>query len=630
MLQPGRRWLAGWALFLLALCNPALASWAITDLAVLEDAAGSQTIASVTQPDRAAAFKSAPHGFSAGFSRSAHWMRFTLPAPPPDARGRRTVLLEIHPPYLDELQLYLSRPQAPGTFSIKHAGDLLPQTAKEYPYRAFVFQVDFADARPRTVHVRLRTTSSSVLAVRAWQPRHFVAQAAREYALLGLLLGLFTAALITNLWQSPWRRETIYRRYIAYLLANMANIIGVNGLAAEFLFPQSPFWANHWVSLGTLSVIIFGTRFYMEALDLARAQAWMRWLYRVQLWVAVLCLPAPFLDFYPEVARVVLPLASLTLLIGAVRSVQLWRQKNANGKLLLLAHLLSLVGSVSVVPTLLGLFPGQLWLIYGFQLGPLGTLVALQLMLSQRTRVMQAQLLQASLDAEIAEATARQERAEREHQRHFLSMLTHELRTPLSVIRMRLGAQEPTLRMQSHARQAVRDIDAIVERCALVSQLEDKATQVQRVPCDIGALVAEVIALQPPGAAGRISLRLAPDAASASLSSDLLLLRTILGNLIDNALKYAPQGAPVRIDVAAAHHGERPGVAIQVSNPPGVAGLPDPARIFEKYYRAPGAHQQSGSGLGLHIAQALAQRLGGSIECHAEPGVVTFVLWLPL
>ena len=42
-------------MFLLALCNPALASWAITDLAVLEDAAGSQTIASVTQPDRAAA-----------------------------------------------------------------------------------------------------------------------------------------------------------------------------------------------------------------------------------------------------------------------------------------------------------------------------------------------------------------------------------------------------------------------------------------------------------------------------------------------------------------------------------------------------------------------------------------------
>ncbi|WP_209421444.1 sensor histidine kinase [Melaminivora jejuensis] len=616
-------------MFLLALCNPALASWAITDLAVLEDAAGSQTIASVTQPDRAAAFKSAPHGFSAGFSRSAHWMRFTLPAPPPThGAGAQSCWRSTHPTWTSCSSTCLGpRPRAPSASSTP--ATCCPRRPRN-TYRAFVFQVDFADARPRTVHVRLRTTSSSVLAVRAWQPRHFVAQAAREYALLGLLLGLFTAALITNLWQSPWRRETIYRRYIAYLLANMANIIGVNGLAAEFLFPQSPFWANHWVSLGTLSVIIFGTRFYMEALDLAHAQAWMRWLYRMQLWVAVLCLPAPFLDFYPEVARVVLPLASLTLLIGAVRSVQLWRQKNANGKLLLLAHLLSLVGSVSVVPTLLGLFPGQLWLIYGFQLGPLGTLVALQLMLSQRTRVMQAQLLQASLDAEIAEATARQERAEREHQRHFLSMLTHELRTPLSVIRMRLGAQEPTLRMQSHARQAVRDIDAIVERCALVSQLEDKATQVQRVPCDIGALVAEVIALQPPGAAGRISLRLAPDAASASLSSDLLLLRTILGNLIDNALKYAPQGAPVRIDVAAAHHGERPGVAIQVSNPPGVAGLPDPARIFEKYYRAPGAHQQSGSGLGLHIAQALAQRLGGSIECHAEPGVVTFVLWLPL
>lgn len=598
---------------------------------MLADPAGRETIDSVARPARAGDFEPVPHGFSGGFTRAVHWLRFTLAAPPPDAQGRRTLVLELHPPYLDALQLYLERPEAPGEFEQRAAGDLLPHAAKALPYRAFAFRVEFADARPRTVYVRLRTDSSSVLTARAWMPDDFLAHAAREYALMGALLGLLAAALAANLWQGPWRREALYRRYIAYLLANMVNIAGVNGLVAQFLLPHHPYWADQWVSLGVLSVVIFGARFYMLALELEHAAAWMRWLYRAQVWLAVLCLPAPFVGLYPEAARVVLPLASLTLLTGAVRSVQLWRQRNTNGRVLLLAHLFTLVGSISVVPTLLGLFPGQLWLIYGFQLGPLGTLVVLQLMLSQRTRWMQAQLHQATLDTQVAEATARQERAEREHQRHFLSMLTHELKTPLSVIRMRLGAQAPTERMQAHARQAVRDIDAIVERCALVSQLEDQAGQAPPVlrEIDLGDALAEVLAQHPPEAARRVALHV-DGAAATHARGDALLLRTILGNLVDNALKYAPAHAPVRVQVAPQHRGARAGVCIQVGNPAGAAGLPDPARVFHKYYRAPGAHQHSGSGLGLHIAQALAQRLGGSIECRADPGEVTFVLWLPL
>src|SRR5699024_306083 len=67
------------------------------------------------------------------------------------------------------LQLYLSQPRAPGRFEVRQSGDLLPHAAKEVPYRAFAFRVDFADDRPRTAYVRLRTSSSSVLTARAWQ-----------------------------------------------------------------------------------------------------------------------------------------------------------------------------------------------------------------------------------------------------------------------------------------------------------------------------------------------------------------------------------------------------------------------------------------------------------------------------
>ena len=613
--------------WLLIAPSHAAGAWAINDLAVLADPHGSESIETVSQPERAGQFKPAPAGFSAGFTRSVHWLRFTLQAPPPNKQGQREIFLEIHPPYLDDLQIYLSQPQENGVFEIRQTGDLQPHSAKEYPYRAFVFQVEFADASARTAYVRLQTSSSSVMAIRAWEPSHFVAQASREYALLGLLVGLFLAALGANIWQGLWRHEALYRRFIAYMAAALINISTVNGVVGEFLFPDNAFMANQCVSLGVLGLIFFGTRFYMLALDIYSAPAWMRWIYQIEIAVVLICLPVTLVGFYTEAAQVLFPLISLTLLIGTVRSGQLWQQKNSNGKILLLAHLLSLVGNFSIVPTLMGIFPGKIQLLYSFQFGPFGSLLALQFMLSQRVRTIQAQLHQATLETEIAKATTQHERTEREQQRHFLSMLTHELKTPLSIIRMRLGATAPTPRMQAYAAQAVQDIDAIVDRCAMVSQIDDQADPPQPVACRIDDILREIRSQQP--SAHRITLAVAENAAAVCVQSDPVLLRTVLNNLIDNALKYSPPNGIVQITLAVEPRETRHGLHLQIDNAIGSAGTPEKARVFEKYYRSPGAHQHSGSGLGLYIVKALTEQLGGSIECRPQNGMMIFSLWLP-
>lgn len=494
-------------------------------------------------------------------------------------------MLEIHPPYLDNLQIYLSQPQAGGAFEVRYGGDLQPQSAKEYAYRGFVYRVVFADERPRNVYVRLQTASSSVLIAKAWEPRQFFAKISREYALFGLLLGLVVTGILANLWHGLWRREEIYRRYIAYLLATLFNLLGINGLAGEFLLPEVQFWADHWVPLGIIFVVIFGVRFYALALDIAHAAPWMRWIYRIQLWLAIACLPAPFLGFYPEAIQILLSFVLVMMVTGAWRSIQLWHQGNDNGKILLLAHLFGLSGNLSAIPALFGLLPGKFWLIYGFQLRSVGTLLVLQLMLAKHVRAMQAQLTQASVDIEIAKTKAQQERAERDHQRHFLSMLTHELKTPLFIIRLRLGAASPTQRMQAHAERAVEDIDAIVERCAMVSRIEDQTGALQPVPCAMDQLLSEIGTQQQ--VTERVTVELAEGVIATPVPSDPLLLRSILGNLIDNAIKYSPPGDPVYVTVALSPQSGRDGMCIRVDNAPAKAGMPDPAKAFEKYYRAP-------------------------------------------
>lgn len=606
----------------------------IDDVAVLVDAPGQESIYSVSQPARAAHFVPVPAGFSAGYTRSVHWLRFTLHAPAPDAQGQRAVLLEIHPPYLDDLQVYLpqsqSQSQGAGPLDVRYGGDLLPQSAKEYAYRGFVYHVAFEDERARTVYVRLQTSSSSVLIVKAWEPGQFLAKITREYTLFGLLLGLVVTGILANLWHGLWRREAIYRYYIAYLLATLFNLLGINGLAAEFLLPESPYWADLWVPLGIILVVICGVRFYALALDIAHAAPWMRWVYRLQLWLAVLCLPAPFLGFYPEAIQVLLSFVLLMMVTGAWRSIELWRQGHSNGKILLLAHLFGLSGNLAAVPALMGLLPGQFWLIYGFQLRSVGTLLVLQLILARHIKAMQAHLLQARIDIEISKTLAQQERREREQQRHFLSMLTHELKTPLFIIRLRLGAAQPSARIQAHAERAVDDIDAIVERCATVSRIDEQVGEVQRVPCRIDEILSEILTQH--RATERVAVELAEGAVTAPLHSDPLLLRSILSNLIDNALKYSPPEALARTSVALRPQGSRIGLCIRVENACASAGMPDPAQVFQKYYRSPGAHQQSGSGLGLYIAKALAEQLGGTVQYRpeSESKMVVFELWLPL
>ena len=242
--------------------------------------------------------------------------------------------------------------------------------------------------------------------------------------------------------------------------------------------------------------MIFGTRFFVVALDVANAAPWVRWVYRIQLWLGVVCLPAPFSGFYPEAIQILLAFVLVTMLTGTWRIIQLWRQGNDNAKALLLVHLFILSGNFFGISTLFGVLPGHFWLLYGFQLRSIATLLILQLMLIRNASTMQAKLAQINASAEIAKTIAQKERTEREHQRHFLSMLTHELKTPLSIIRLRLGAGLPTPKMQAHAERAVEDIDAIVGRCAMVSQLEDQAGQLQLIPCNLSELVSEILAQQ--------------------------------------------------------------------------------------------------------------------------------------
>lgn len=219
---------------------------------------------------------------------------------------------------------------------------------------------------------------------------------------------------------------------------------------------------------------------------------------------------------------------------------------------------------------------------------------------------------------------AESERARREEQERFLAMLTHELKTPVGVARISLGAMKTSGPNAQRIERALGNINAIIERCRVTGALEHDKLQPAFESCDLGELSRQCVqsCMQP----GRVKIS---DAELPTIRADLLLLEIVMANLIDNALKYSPANSDVAVTLRPRADDGRAGVEFTVTNLPGAAGLPDPQRVFGKYFRGQGAHSKSGSGLGLYLARGISELLGGRLACLPAADRVEFSLWLP-
>lgn len=200
-----------------------------------------------------------------------------------------------------------------------------------------------------------------------------------------------------------------------------------------------------------------------------------------------------------------------------------------------------------------------------------------------------------------------------ENERRFTADAAHELRTPLAAIRAQaqvaFGAAEESER-HATLQKVIAGCDRaarLVEQLLTLARLDAPLTD-QFEPVALHALAAEVIAELAPAAVARradISLEGAPEIPVAGVAG---LLRIMLRNLIDNALRYTPEGGSVAVCVTR----ESGGVKLAVSDTgPGIPQA-ERLRVMDRFYRIAGSGQE-GSGLGLSIVARIVQIHGAAI-----------------
>lgn len=591
-------------------------------LAALRDESGLKQIDDISSPEQANNFIECPYGFARGYTRDVHWVRFTID-PKSKQSQESEIYLEIQPPYLDDIQLFWPDPNAVGGYRLYKNGGLIPSAERTQRYRAFINKVKFNNDLPHTAYIRLKTTSSTIMFVRSWSTNEFTNTIQVEYLWIGLFSGLLISSLISNIWIGLWKKHALYRAYLLYVLNTFLTLLLTSGIH-NVLWPSLP--ANvghHGISILFITMITSGLYFYRQALDLEHSYWPIKWANRITFYGSLIALPAPFLDLYPETARILIPAMLTSLIFNLLRILQLKRNNKPDITPVLTAHLFSLSGHLTAGLTLLGFFPSQAWLIYSYQASMLGMISALQWMMMQRTKTLEKNQIYARISIEKARAQADYERAEREQQRRFLAMLTHELKTPLSVLRLYMGSPAMSERMRPHAISSIHSINALIERCGLVSSIDEKRVNYQIQECSINTLLKE-ISTQFPTQTINIDTPELP-----VIFSDALLLKIIMSNLLENAIKYTNDINKISVSAFTETRLEHVGILLIIKNPIGPAGLPDANQLFDKYYRSPGARAQAGSGLGLYIVKELCILLQSEIHYFFTDSEACFELWIP-
>jgi heavy metal sensor kinase len=239
------------------------------------------------------------------------------------------------------------------------------------------------------------------------------------------------------------------------------------------------------------------------------------------------------------------------------------------------------------------------------------------------------------LASAINDMIARLERSFAEVRR-FTADASHELRTPLTAIRTEaeVALARPALPPeQQHL------LGSVLEECDRLTRLTDQlltlaredagATPPAREPVDLSALVAGVVETMCPLADARGLSLTAEAAAGVTVCGDGARLRRVFFNVVDNALKYTPEGGRVAVRVAA----EGAEAVVTVSDTGvGIAAEHLP-RVFDRFYRADKARsrEQGGTGLGLSISRSIVAAHSGHIDLDSAPGQgTTCTVTLPL
>ena len=571
------------------------------------------------QTAQAADWKTYSGPLSLGYGSQPVWLKLSV-SPVPGLSPEQPIEIDVRPGYLDQIDLYdpLTSPT-----SHKTVGDQFSWSNNARPSFNYNFAVPVGSA-PRELLLRVKTNSNRLIDITALPPGEIIpwerAVLTQSNLIIFSLLFFFAWALYNGLIY----RDFLFGGFAVLQLAALFYGVCLLGFVHVYL----PDWLSTrtqegLTSLSMISYSIVYIWFYKTLISSYPIKPWATYLLRI-LFAAIVPIIAIYFIGTPWISFLLnsyITLATCIALLLICFWGIAWKNQPENPYLLsrkvLTSYLLILLAANLLYLTPSNLNASSVLGVYGSTIIDALNGLLLTIILHVRSRNI-AKHHQQRIAAEAMRLE--NEKKQRALQSEFMDMLAHELKTPLSIISLALDSQTPSEKLKNLATTAVISMKDVIARCIQATRLTDHNLNPSIQLIDLNRVVPHIINKRPES--HRVTLH-SPGPVFVLADKDLLVVA--VNNLLDNAIKYGSN----TVDIELIEPDTTDMAQIAIYNDVGSAGIPDPDRVFHKYYRSPKAHNHTGSGLGLYLSKALTELQQGTIDYQCINNRICFRLSLP-
>ena len=589
-------------------------------------------------------------GKGLGYIQGAAWMRFSVTRP----KGAPEIWwLELQSPLLDSATLYF--PQANGEYKIASSGDHIPLSSRDIQYRNPAFKLEFAPGKITTFYVRLEGRNTMSFKTVLWTTESFFESVQLEKLFFGLFLALNFLTILSSYWLIKTTKESSFSLLIAYATLTLVSTLCLQGYGYQYFWRDQPALNEallivSWMLL-PLSLVAFNMSF-VGALNAPRLRSVSAFLILTGAFAIISVMLS--LTISPTWVRLANSIWNpiVTLIMTAMLGAFAIRG-NENARILLIGMLLLWVSVSARTLRNIGLIDATSLTDNAYQIGMIAHLLLVQYALSRHYLKMRreneqahAEVLKLTQDSEkelsarvkaqtealsetlhqLENALEKQKNLQ-QRQQLFLDSLSHELKTPLTIIDLsaqnlamnhQLSNEEKTTKYEKIL-EATKRIIKVMEHHFDLSKLSQQHSDQSLPTCSPKQILSQVISAS----------EIFSDHHTISIESEDLpdtvfcdpeILNLVLRCLLDNALKYSPKGSKVLL--RGYQLGNRKGdqVCIEVIDEgPGIS-IDDLKHLFTPYFRSDSVRHIGGNGLGLTNAKRLINGQGGDLTVASTLG----------
>lgn len=590
-------------------------------LSYIKDESGTLTADEVAQRND---FMPSSHTATHGFSKATFWMKIEVDE---SALQNGGSYLSVWPPRLENAQLFNIKSGKPVEEITRKSKYFENSNWFFNAFRSTLFELDNRSQSP-TYLLRLNSDFSILTKIEVLSLNGLSEYRTQIAFLIGSMTFGLVPFLFIFLFYSIKNNNPIYLSYAINIFLITVLYLATIGLNFFDLLEIDGPTLDHQIGFLVIASPLSTYYFYSQLCELTGASAKLMELLRSTIKVLAV-LSACYFVFDKQAVSVIFLFSNLLFSLYITFAVRKqFDVKNTNHIILLIAFIIVNISAINVVLTLLGYKQSSDDIILIRAIRTAFMPVVIFLLINHFDQKNSEAIYKLAAEKNAAEKSKSVEIQRRQTYENFVTMLLHEIKTPLSIIQLAAASLgrymlplTPEAKRVDSIQKSVIEINQTFNKCMQAVDVENNSLNFDPSEFNTSMLFDE---LNRALGSDRILYNAEHN---FKLFTDFILLKTIVSNLLTNALKYGKDDAKVQLDVAINPKNQKEYV-FKVTNMPSDVGQPDHNKVFQRFYRAESAKKFSGSGQGLWLSQQLASAMNSRIELSRSTDLTSFTLYL--